>query len=50
MIVAEFNKRQRTKHGIPHAIACLALDVSQSWFYMWINHKPTAPQSSRGTG
>lgn len=42
MIVAEFIASQRTGHGVPHAIACRALEVSQSWFYKWINHKPTA--------
>src|SRR3954454_16037421 len=29
-------------HGVPHAIACRALEVSQSWFYTWINREPTA--------
>lgn len=42
MIVAEFIASQRTGFGVPHAIACRALEVSQSWFYKWINHKPTA--------
>jgi transposase InsO family protein len=26
---------QRAEHGIPHAVACRALDVSQAWFYKW---------------
>jgi putative transposase len=26
---------QRDQHGIPHAIACRALGVSQAWFYKW---------------
>lgn len=47
MIVAEFIASCRTKHGIPHAIACRALGVSQSWFYKWINRKPTARQLRR---
>lgn len=42
MIVAEFIASQRTGFGVPHAIACRALEVSQSWFYKWINRKPTA--------
>lgn len=41
MIVAEFIASQRAGFGVPHAIACQALEVSQSWFYKWINHKPT---------
>ncbi len=47
MIVAEFIASQRTGYGVPHAIACRALEVSQSWFYKWINHKPTARQQRR---
>ena len=47
MIVAEFIKCQRTTFGIPHAIACRALGVSQSWFYKWINRAPTARQQRR---
>ena len=42
MIVAEFIASQRTGYGVPHTITCRALEVSQSWFYKWINHKPTA--------
>ncbi|WP_158854150.1 hypothetical protein [Saccharothrix deserti] len=41
VIVAEFIASQRTMSGVPHAIACRALEVSQSWFYKWINRKPT---------
>ncbi|GAA4100721.1 hypothetical protein GCM10022214_77670 [Actinomadura miaoliensis] len=47
MIVAEFIASQRTTFGIPHAIACRALGVSQSWFYKWINRMPTARQQRR---
>lgn len=47
MIVAEFIASQRTTFGIPHAIACRALGVSQSWFYKWINRRPTARQQRR---
>ena len=47
MIVAEFIASQRTGYGVPHAIACRALEVSQSWFYKWINHKPTARDRRR---
>jgi len=26
---------QRVEHGIPHAVSCRALEVSQAWFYKW---------------
>jgi putative transposase len=26
---------QRAEHGIPHAVSCQALGVSQAWFYKW---------------
>ncbi len=42
MIVADFIASQRTGFGVPHTIACRALEVSQSWFYKWINRQPTA--------
>lgn len=47
MIVAEFIASCRTEHGIPHTIACRALEVSQSWFYKHINRAPTARQQRR---
>ncbi|WP_433461963.1 IS3 family transposase [Spirillospora sp. CA-128828] len=47
MIVAEFIASCRTEHGIPHAIACRALEVSQSWFYKHINRAPTAREQRR---
>lgn len=47
MIVAEFIASQRTAFGIPHAITCRALEVSQSWFYKWINRAPTARERRR---
>jgi putative transposase len=33
--VAGFIAAQRGRHGIPHAVACRALGVSQSWYYKW---------------
>lgn len=47
MIVAEFIASCRTEHGIPHAIACRALEVSQSWFYKHIHRVPTAREQRR---
>jgi putative transposase len=34
--VAAFIVAQRAQHGIPHAVACRALGVSQAWFYKWV--------------
>jgi putative transposase len=33
--VAGFIASQRAAHGIPQAVSCRALGVSQSWFYKW---------------
>jgi transposase InsO family protein len=33
--VARFIAVQRVEHQIPHATACRALAVSESWFYKW---------------
>jgi putative transposase len=33
--VAALIAAQRDEHRIPHAVACRALGVSQSWFYKW---------------
>jgi transposase InsO family protein len=33
--VAALIAAQREQHKIPHALACRALGVSQSWFYKW---------------
>ena len=35
--MAAFIASQREAHGIPHAVSCRALGVSQSWFYKWKN-------------
>jgi putative transposase len=47
MIVAEFIACQRTMFGVPHTIACRALQVSESWFYKWINRTPTVREQRR---
>jgi putative transposase len=33
--LAAFIADQRTGFGVPHAVACRALTVSESWFYKW---------------
>lgn len=33
--MAAFIAAQRVQHGIPHAVSCRALGVSQAWFYKW---------------
>jgi putative transposase len=33
--VAAFIAAQRASHGVPYAVACRALGVSQAWFYKW---------------
>jgi len=48
MMTAEFIAAQRTDHGIPHAVACRALDVSEPWFYKWKGRPPTAREERRG--
>jgi transposase-like protein len=35
LTVARFIADQRTDHRVPHAVACRALDVNESWFYKW---------------
>ena len=33
--MAGFIASQREQHGIPHAVSCRVLGVSQAWFYKW---------------
>jgi putative transposase len=47
MSVASFIASQRTDHGVPHALSCRALVVSESWFYKWRYHLPTPRQQRR---
>jgi putative transposase len=42
--VAAFISSQRTEHGVPHAVTCRALGLSESWFYKWRDRKPTPRQ------
>jgi putative transposase len=45
--VASFVAAQRTDHGVPHALTCRALELSESWFYKWRDRGPTPRQQRR---
>jgi putative transposase len=47
MSLAAFIASQRTEHRVPHAVACRALDVSESWLYKWRDRQPTPAQQRR---
>ena len=36
--MAAFIAAQREQHRIPHAVACRALGICQSWYYKWASH------------
>jgi transposase len=44
--VAGFIAAQRAQYGIPHAVACRVLGVSQVWFYKW-RHGDGSPRRAR---
>lgn len=46
--VAAFIVSQREGHGVPYAVACRALGVSQSWFFKW--RTGVLPPSARRRG
>jgi putative transposase len=45
--LAAFIADQRTSHRVPHAVACRALSVSESWFYKWHDRQPTPGEQRR---
>ncbi|TNC18086.1 IS3 family transposase [Amycolatopsis alkalitolerans] len=49
MSLAAFIADQRTSHHVPHAVACRALAVSESWFYKWHHrqHQPMPTEQRR---
>ena len=44
---AGFIAAQRTGHGVPHSVACRALEVPESTFYKHLNRPPTPMQVRR---
>ena len=46
-MTAEFIAAQRTDHGVPHSVACRALEVPESTFYKHHNRPPTEMQVRR---
>ena len=45
--MAAFIAAQRADHGIPYAVSCRALEVSQSWFYKWKDGDRSARRARR---
>jgi len=45
--VASFIAAQRTDHGVPHAVACRALEMPESTFDKWRDKAPTATELRR---
>lgn len=48
MSVAGFIADQRTNYRVLHALSCVILGVSVSWFYTWVGREPTPMQVRRG--
>ena len=47
MSVVSHIAAQRTDHGVPHAMSCRLLGISESWFYKWRNRQPTTTERRR---
>ena len=47
--MAAFIAAQRDDRRIPHAVACRALGISQSWFYKWSSHARAGTLPPRAT-
>ena len=47
MSVARSVASRRTEHRIPHAVACRALGLSESWFCRWRNGPPSGIEARR---
>ena len=47
MSLAALIATQRAEYGVPHALACRALEVSQAWFYKWRTGDPSLRRKRR---
>ena len=47
MSLAAVIATQRVNYGIPHAVSCRVLGVSQAWFYKWRNGDGSPPRHRR---
>lgn len=47
MSLAGFIASQRTDYGVPHAVTCRVLEISEQWFYKWRDRAPTDRQRRR---
>lgn len=47
MTLVGFIAIQRTIFGVPQAVACRALGVSESWFYKWRSRGPSPRELRR---
>ena len=47
---AAFIADQKTSYGVPNAVACRTLGVSESWFFKWHGRPATAGQQRRAEG
>ncbi len=47
MSVAQAIAAHRTDFGVPHAVSCRLLGVSESWFYKWRSRAPTDSELRR---
>ena len=45
--MAAFIAAQRADHGIPHAVSCRALGVSEGWFFKWKDGDHSARRARR---
>ena len=47
MSVAQLIAANRTQIGVPHAVSCRLLGISELWFYKWRDRAPTLQELRR---